>query len=68
MVSPGHSSDYADQEDSFLQSPVRRVVAVCFYYRVQNTKICKRYFFFAFCFFSVIVVKGTIDPKRQRNN
>lgn len=21
-VSPGHSSDYADQEDSFLQSPV----------------------------------------------
>lgn len=23
MVSPGHSSDYADQEDSFPQSPVR---------------------------------------------
>lgn len=32
-VSPGHSSDYADQEDSFLQSPVRfRLIFFFFFY------------------------------------
>lgn len=31
-VSPGHSSDYADQEDSFLQSPVCYYFTLCTYF------------------------------------
>lgn len=60
-MSPGHSSDYADQEDSFLQSPVSFSVVYPTCYALNNKN--------TFCYFSVIV-KGntTIDPKHPQNN
>jgi len=35
-MSPGHSSDYADQEDSFLQSPVSFDVVDPQFYALNN--------------------------------
>lgn len=60
-MSPGHSSDYADQEDSFLQSPVSFAVVDPQFYALNDKN--------SFCFFSVIV-KGntTTDPKHPQNN
>lgn len=43
MVSPGHSSDYADQEDSFLQSPVRGVLAMIVF-EIEIHFMCLFYF------------------------
>jgi len=63
-VSPGHSSDYADQDDSFLQSPVS-VTSVC------SRRLSALSYKNVFCFrFFSVTVKGntTTDPKPPRNN